>query len=65
MRAKFYTDDDVLVADVKILPEAMRGSYGQAGVWAALRSEIARALRVDEEKQEPPKGKETHDETDH
>lgn len=58
MRAKFYTDDDVLVADVKILPEAMKGSYGQAGVWAALRSEIARALRVDLDKQEPPKRKE-------
>lgn len=58
MRAKIYTDEDILVADIKILPAAMRGSYGQAGVWAALRSEIARALRVDKDKQEPPKGKE-------
>lgn len=61
MRTKIYTDDDILVADIKIMPEAMVG-HAARGVWTELAKEIRRAIGVDADRRASESAERTHKE---
>lgn len=53
------TDDDILVAEIKITAKAMMGK-GPRGVWLEVQKEIRRAIQVEEDKRADESARETH-----